>query len=209
MTFEELDIMFKNKYVDHISTQNIDGKIYIRFHLGNPNSQFVEKLNYNIPPENIKEFIAPGEDEDILDCVYDKFRTLKYFDKQYYYNNYIIIIDGWVKINIDEGNIDPDNDTLVALIGGNYSSKEYIEFINSIFIGSYIVNIKPYMDNKNGTIESISIVFSNGLEISDFTNFLDHYSVSQIYLTDEKNKIFYAFSKDGIIEKELGSNTTK
>ena len=174
--------------------------------MGNPIAQYIEKKDFNISPEKIKEIIAPGEDEEVDDSVYEFLKSYKYYDKLYCYEYYLLIIGGWVEIHLIESNNDPDDDTLVTLVGGQYSSQEHIDFLNKIFIGRHIVNICPIANNENGEVESVSIDLSNGMRIYDYTNFLDKYSAAQMYLTSESKNIFYAFTKYGIVEKNMKEN---
>jgi hypothetical protein len=198
MTFEELTSIYRNKPIDHISAQTVGNQVYIRFHLGNPCSQYIKKDSFFISPEEIKEIIAPGEDEEVPESVYEYFKSYTYYEKSYFYENYLLVIGGWVTISLND-----DDDTLVTLIGGAHSGKENIDFVNKIFTGRHIVKIHPIVNNESGEIEQVSIELSNGMRISDYTSFLNQYSAAQIYLTSESNHIFYAFTKDGIIEKNM------
>ena len=201
MTFEELNSKYSNIPIDHISTSIVNNINYVRFHLGNPCSRY--KKNNFISPEEVKNAIAPGDDEEVLESVYEYFKTYTYYEKTYFYENYIVIAGGWVSVSLNEGNIDPDDDTLITLIGGSFSSKENIEFVNKIFMGHHITNIHPIINKENGKIESVSIEISNGMRISDLTSFLNQYSEAQIYLTEESKNIYYAFTEGGIIQKTL------
>jgi len=202
MTFEELTSKYINKPIDQISTSIVDNNIYVRFHLGSPCSRYINKKDNIISPKEIKNVIAPGEDEEVLDSVYEYFKTYTYYEKTYFYENYLVIV-GKVYCYLNEGNIDPDDDTLIMGIGGGYCNKEEIEFAKKIFIGHHIESIHPIINNQNENVESVSIVTSNGMRISDYTRFLNQYSEAQIYLTEESKKIYYAFTEEGIIEKTL------
>ena len=203
MTFEELNSIYNDKLINHISASTINDKVYVRFHLGNPCFQYIKKNDNIIYPEEIKNATAPGDDEEVLESVYEYFKTYTYYEKICFYENYIVIV-GWVPVSLNEGNIDPDDDTLITLIGGNFCTKENIDFVNKIFIGHHISNIHPIINEENGNVESVSILFSNGMRISDSTSYLNQYSEAQIYLTEESKSIYYAFTEGGIIQKTLG-----
>jgi hypothetical protein len=207
MTFETLTAMFNYKPIDGISVKTVDGRMYICIHLGSPIIRYIEKEEFSLSPEKIKEVIAPDEDEELDYSVVEFLKSYTYYDRLQYYEN-DLVVTGLVCIHLNEDK--GDDDTLVMAIGSDttmtqlkYFRTEDLDFINTIFVGRHIKNICSIVNEETGRIDEIFIEFSNGMRMSDFTSFLNQYAEAQMVLTSESRHIYYAFTKDGLVEKPL------
>jgi hypothetical protein len=181
--------------------------MFICIHLGSPIIRYIEKEDFCLSPEKIKEVIAPEENEELDYSVVKFLKSYTYYDRLQYYEN-DLVVTGLACIHLNEDK--DEDDTLVTTIGSDPAIIQFrwiriedLDFVNTILVGRYIENIRPIVNEENGEIDEVFIEFSNGMRMSDITSYLSQYAEAQMALTSESRHIYYAFTKDGIVEKPL------